>query len=79
MGSLSNRPLVELRVEAEASGDWRSVVACEDTVLHCLHRIVQHAFKSVRGRAGDLRACQAEQHAFNPVRGRAESLRACGR
>ncbi|KAL4443484.1 hypothetical protein ABPG75_011221 [Micractinium tetrahymenae] len=43
--SLSNKPLVQLRVEDDRSGKWRSVIFSEDTVLFCLHRALQHAFR----------------------------------
>ncbi|KAL4422215.1 hypothetical protein ABPG77_009690 [Micractinium sp. CCAP 211/92] len=43
--SLANKPLVQLRVEDDRSGKWRSVICSEDTVLYCLHRALQHAFR----------------------------------
>ena len=39
--SLANKPLVALRVEEDRSGKWRTLVTCEDIVLHCLHRALQ--------------------------------------
>lgn len=45
--SLANKPLVQLRVEDDRSGKWRSVICSEDTVLYCLHRALQHAFRPV--------------------------------
>lgn len=47
--SLANKPLVELRIEDDRTAQHRTVVACEDLVLHNLHRIAQHCFKPVSG------------------------------
>ncbi|KAI7841762.1 hypothetical protein COHA_004628 [Chlorella ohadii] len=58
--SLSNKPLTTLRVEEDRSGKWRSLVVCDDIVLHCLHRAVQHCS---RPSAQDA-AIERQEYAF---------------
>ena len=41
--SLANKPLTALRVEGDRSGKWRTLVVCDDIVLHCLHRALSTA------------------------------------
>lgn len=54
MGSLDDKPLVELRLENDCTGAWRKVVVREDIVLHNLHRVIQMCFVWNRVRAAGV-------------------------
>ncbi|PRW57864.1 hypothetical protein C2E21_3339 [Chlorella sorokiniana] len=58
--SLAAKPLTALRVEDNRSGKWRTLVVCDDIVLHCLHRALQHCF---RPSAQDA-AIERQEYAF---------------